>query len=195
MAERIAFDAKTYRYGICGAMETLLVHKGVAAEALPGLAARLATKDVELRGCARTCAILDNAIPATDADWAEEFLGPILAVRVVDDIDDAIEHISRWGSQHTDAIVSNNHHKIERFLREVDHDARAPPHRRPRWDLRPGSHRAPASGVRGSNGLAARSGAARALPPDTAPATATALESAARQHDRAWHSGARWIRC
>ncbi len=117
---RIAFDAKTYRYGICGAMETLLVHKGVAAEALPGLAARLATKDVELRGCARTCAILDNAIPATDADWAEEFLGPILAVRVVDDIDDAIEHISRWGSQHTDAIVSNNHHKIERFLREVD---------------------------------------------------------------------------
>lgn len=120
MAERIAFDAKTYRYGICGAMETLLVHKGVAAEALPGLAARLATKDVELRGCARTCAILDNAIPATDADWAEEFLGPILAVRVVDDIDDAIEHISRWGSQHTDAIVSNNHHKIERFLREVD---------------------------------------------------------------------------
>ncbi len=120
MAERVAFDAKTYRYGICGAMETLLLHKSIAADLLHTLGARFAEHGVALRGCARSCALVPGMVAATDADWAEEFLSAVLAVRVVDDINEAIEHIGQWGSQHTDAIVSNNHKKIEQFVREVD---------------------------------------------------------------------------
>ena len=120
MAARVALDAKTYRYGICGAMETLLVHKAVAAEFLPGVAQQLAAKGVELRGCARSRELVQSMGAATDEDWAEEYLAPVLAVRVVDDIDIAMEHIARFGSQHTDAIVSNSQRKIDRFVREVD---------------------------------------------------------------------------
>ncbi|MEM6986738.1 MAG: glutamate-5-semialdehyde dehydrogenase, partial [Pseudomonadota bacterium] len=120
MAARVALDAKTYRYGICGAMETLLVHKAVAAEFLPGVAQQLTAKGVELRGCARSRELVQSMVAATDADWAEEYLAPVLAVRVVDDIDIAMEHIARFGSQHTDAIVSNSQRKIDRFVREVD---------------------------------------------------------------------------
>jgi len=116
----VAVNAKTYRYGICGAMETLLVHADVAAVFLPQVAAALASHGVEVRGCAATCALLPQASPAAEEDWFTEYLGPILAVRVVDSLDTAIAHIEHYGSHHTDAIVSRDHVAIERFLREVD---------------------------------------------------------------------------
>ena len=116
----IAVNAKTYRYGICGAMETLLVHGDVAALFLPQVAAELLNRGVELRGCAATCALLPQARPATEEDWFTEYLAPVLAVRVVDSLDTAIAHIEHYGSHHTDAIVSRDHLAIERFLREVD---------------------------------------------------------------------------
>ncbi len=116
----VAVNAKTYRYGICGAMETLLVHADVAAVFLPQVAAALASHGVELRGCAATCALLPLAKAASEQDWFTEFLAPVLAVRVVDSLDTAIAHIEHYGSHHTDAIVSRDHVAIERFLREVD---------------------------------------------------------------------------
>ncbi|OZI59745.1 glutamate-5-semialdehyde dehydrogenase [Bordetella genomosp. 11] len=119
-AHAIAFNAKTYRYGVCGSMETLLVHAAVAAAILPRLADALIAHGVELRGCARTRDLVPAAKPATDADWAEEYLGPILAIRIVDSLDEAIDHIGRWGSGHTDAIVTENLGAARRFQREVD---------------------------------------------------------------------------
>lgn len=116
----IALNAKTYRYGICGAMETLLVDAGVAVSILPRIAAALAAHGVELRGCPRTRDIVPAATPATDEDWATEYLAPILAVRIVDSLDEAIEHIARWGSGHTDAIVTEDLSAAQRFQREVD---------------------------------------------------------------------------
>jgi glutamate-5-semialdehyde dehydrogenase len=116
----IAVNAKTYRLYVCGAMETLLVHAEVAAVFLPQVAAELSSRGIELRGCAATCAILPQAKSATEEDWFTEYLGPILAVRVVDSLDTAIAHIEHYGSHHTDAIVSRDHLAIERFLREVD---------------------------------------------------------------------------
>jgi glutamate-5-semialdehyde dehydrogenase len=116
----IAVNAKTYRYGICGAMETLLVHADVAAVFLPQVTVELTARGVELRGCATACALLPQAKPATEQDWFTEFLAPILAIRVVDSLDTAIAHIEHYGSHHTDAIVSRDHVAIERFLREVD---------------------------------------------------------------------------
>ena len=116
----IAVNAKTYRYGICGAMETLLVHEHVASVILPQVAAVLIPRGVALRGCAATCALLPQAKPATEEDWFTEYLGPVLAVRVVDSLDTAIAHIEHYGSHHTDSIVSRDHLAIERFLREVD---------------------------------------------------------------------------
>lgn len=118
-AHDIAFNAKTYRYGVCGAMETLLVHADVAQRLLPALGQALREHGVELRGCARA-QWLPEGKPADDADWATEYLGPILAVRVVDTIDEAMDHISRWGSGHTDAIVTENLSAAQRFQREVD---------------------------------------------------------------------------
>ncbi|CFO05175.1 gamma-glutamyl phosphate reductase [Bordetella pertussis] len=119
-AHDIAFNAKTYRYGVCGAMETLLVHADVAQRLLPALGQALREHGVELRGCARALQWLPEGKPADDADWATEYLGPILAVRVVDTIDEAMDHISRWGSGHTDAIVTENLSAAQRFQREVD---------------------------------------------------------------------------
>ncbi len=120
-AQDIAINAKTHRYGVCNAMETLLVHRDVAAECLPPLAAAYAEKGVELRGCAATQVILGDAVKAaTEDDWYEEYLAPILAIRVVDDIDAAIEHIETYGSHHTDTIVTENYTLARRFLREVD---------------------------------------------------------------------------
>jgi glutamate-5-semialdehyde dehydrogenase len=116
----IAVNAKTYRYGICGAMETLLVHAEIAGVFLPQVAGELSARGVELRGCPATCALLPHARPATEQDWFTEFLAPVLAVRVVDSLDTAIAHIEHYGSHHTDAIVSRDHVAIERFLREVD---------------------------------------------------------------------------
>ena len=119
-AHDVALNAKTYRYGICGAMETLLVHQDVAAAVLPGLGDALRSKGVELRGCERTRALLPGISAATEADWETEFLGPILAVRVVDDIDQAIAHIEKYSSEHTESIVTENLQAAQRFQREVD---------------------------------------------------------------------------
>ena len=119
-AERIAVNAKTQRFGTCNTMETLLVHEAVAEAILPRLAERYAEFDVELRGCPRTLEILPDAVPATDEDWDTEYLAPILSIRVVPDLDEAIAHIERHGSHHTDAIVTEDYTRARRFLREVD---------------------------------------------------------------------------
>ncbi|UZR29991.1 glutamate-5-semialdehyde dehydrogenase [Methylococcus mesophilus] len=119
-ARNIAINAKTQRYGVCNAMETLLVAAGVASAILPELAALYRDKGVELRGCPETCRIVPGCIPATEADWDTEYLAPILAVRVVAGLDEAIEHIHRHGSGHTDAIVTEDYGRARRFLREVD---------------------------------------------------------------------------
>lgn len=119
-AERVAFNAKTQRYGTCNTMETLLVDTAVAESMLPRLAGRFREAGVTLRGCDRTRALLPDAEAATEADWAEEYLAPILAVRVVDGLDEAIDHIERYGSHHTDAIVTESWTNGQRFLREVD---------------------------------------------------------------------------
>ncbi len=116
----VAFNAKTHRYGVCNAMETLLVSEQVAEQVLPELGGMYAEKGVELRGCATTCRILDYAIPATEADWDEEYLAPILAVRVVKDIGEAIEHLHAHSSGHTESIVTENLTRARRFLAEVD---------------------------------------------------------------------------
>jgi glutamate-5-semialdehyde dehydrogenase len=119
-AHAIALNAKTYRYGVCGAMETLLVHRDMASKVLPRLAQALVQKGVQLRGCERTRALIPEAALATDEDWATEYLGPILAIRIVDDIDQAMDHIARWSSQHTEAIVTEDLRAATRFQREVD---------------------------------------------------------------------------
>jgi len=119
-AHAIAFNAKTYRYSVCGAMETLLVHQAVAPRVLPGLAEALTTHGVTLHGCPHTCTLLPQAVPATDEDWASEYLGPHLAVRIVDSQDQAMDHIARWSSGHTEAIVTEHLAAAERFQREVD---------------------------------------------------------------------------
>ena len=119
-AIKVAFNAKTQRYGTCNTMETLLVAEGIAERVLPELARLYRDKGVELRGCERTRAILDGIKAAQDADWDEEYLAPILAVRVVNDMDAAMDHIEQHGSQHTDAIITENISRARRFLREVD---------------------------------------------------------------------------
>jgi glutamate-5-semialdehyde dehydrogenase len=116
----VAMNAKTQRYGTCNTMETLLVAEGVAAEILPRLGAALAEQGVELRGCPRTLNLLDGATAASDLDWDTEYLAPILAVRVVADMDAAIDHIETHGSHHTDSIVTEDYGRARRFLREVD---------------------------------------------------------------------------
>ena len=118
-ALRIADNAKTNRYGTCNTMETLLVHRDIAATVLPPLCKIYAQKSVELRGDAAARGIVPM-LEATEADWATEYLAPILAIRVVDNIDAAMEHIARYGSAHTDAIVTEDHAQAMRFLREVD---------------------------------------------------------------------------
>jgi glutamate-5-semialdehyde dehydrogenase len=118
-AQAIAFNAKTYRYGICGAMETLLVDQAIAAQFLPGMAQLFVDKGVELRGCERTCALIE-AVPATEEDWNTEYLDAILSIRVVDGLEQAIEHINHYGSHHTDAIVTEHQGRARRFLAEVD---------------------------------------------------------------------------
>jgi len=116
----IADNAKTQRYSPCNTMETLLVHADIAARVLPPLAAIYAGKGVELRGCDRGRALVAAMKPATEDDWYTEYLAPILAVRIVDSLDEAIAHIATYGSQHTDAIVTEDWSAAMRFLREVD---------------------------------------------------------------------------
>ena len=120
MAIRIADNAKTQRYSPCNTMETLLVHAAIASRVLPPLCEVYAAKKVELRGCERSRAIVPAMKTATEDDWYAEYLAPILAVRVVDSLDAAIAHIAKYGSQHTDAIVTQDHGNAMRFLREVD---------------------------------------------------------------------------
>ena len=119
-AVAIAVNAKTQRYGTCNTMETLLIDAPVAERLLAELAPIYSGHGVELRGCERTRQILPQAKPATAADWDTEFLAPILAVKVVDGLDAAMNHIAAHGSAHTDAIVTENYTKARRFLREVD---------------------------------------------------------------------------
>ncbi len=115
----VAVNAKTQRYGTCNTMETLLLDGEIADDILPLLAPAFAEKGVELRGCERTRAIID-ANEATEVDWEAEYLGPILAVRVVDGLDGAIAHINRYSSQHTDSIITENYTRARRFITEVD---------------------------------------------------------------------------
>lgn len=119
-AINIAFNAKTHRYGTCNTMETLLVHEKVAENILPELAARYAQEGVEIRGCEQTRKLIATAKVATEDDWSTEYLAPILAVKVVAGLDEAIAHINRYGSHHTDAIVTENYTRARRFLAEVD---------------------------------------------------------------------------
>jgi glutamate-5-semialdehyde dehydrogenase len=119
-AVAVALNAKTQRYGTCNTMETLLIAEPVAAHILPELGRLYAEKQVELRGCEKTCAMLPGGVPATEADWSEEYLAPILAIRVVEGLDQAIEHINRYGSGHTDSIITEDYSRARRFLREVD---------------------------------------------------------------------------
>jgi len=119
-AIRIADNAKTQRYGTCNTMETLLVHKDVATRVLPQLAKIFLDKGVELRGDDAARAIVARMKPATEEDWYTEYLAPILSVRIVDGLDHAIDHIGVYGSQHTDAIVTEDITRARRFLREVD---------------------------------------------------------------------------
>lgn len=120
MAIDIAVNSKTSKYAVCNSIETLLVAEAIADAVLPELAARFAQHCVELRGCARTREILPEAAEASESDWREEYLAPILAVRVVGGLDEAIAHINEFGSQHTDTIVSEDLSRARRFLREVD---------------------------------------------------------------------------
>lgn len=117
----IALNSKTHRYGVCNAMETLLVDEKIAEEFLPRIAELYAEKNVELRGCINVQKILGNAVkPASEEDWYEEYLGPILAVKIVTGIEEAIQHINKYGSHHTDAIITENFSLARQFLTRVD---------------------------------------------------------------------------
>lgn len=118
-AFNIALNAKTHRYGVCNAMETLLVHGAVVADILPRLGAAYAEKGVELRGCERTRAIIAAEV-ASDDDWATEYLAPVLSIRVVDDMAQAMDHIARYSSGHTEAIVTEDYTRARQFLAQVD---------------------------------------------------------------------------
>ncbi len=116
----IAVNAKTHRYGVCNAMETLLVAESIAVQVLPLLAASFLEKGVELRGCLKTCSIIPHCSRATEEDWHTEYLAAILAIKIVHDLDEAIAHINHYSSSHTEAIVTEDYTKARRFLREVD---------------------------------------------------------------------------
>ena len=118
-AEDIAFNAKTYRYGICGAMETLLVHSDVASSILPSLYQKFSSEGVEIRGCGKTKTFIDVA-EATEEDWSTEYLAPILSIRIVDKLEEAVDHIQQYGSSHTDSIVSEHQDAVDFFFKNVD---------------------------------------------------------------------------
>lgn len=119
-AVTVAVNAKTQRYGTCCTLESLLVAESVAASVLPKLAAIYREHNVEMRGCEKTAAILDDIVAATEQDWETEYLAPIISIKVVSGLDEAIEHINRYSSQHTESIITENYTKAQRFLREVD---------------------------------------------------------------------------
>jgi glutamate-5-semialdehyde dehydrogenase len=119
-AINIAVNAKTHRYGVCNAMETLLVQKDIASQVLPTLQEHYQSHGVELRGCEKTRALLKNINVASEEDWTTEYLAPILSIKIVDDVNAAIEHINTYGSHHTDAIITQDDARAQQFLREVD---------------------------------------------------------------------------
>ena len=119
-ALQILENAKTHRYGVCNAAESFLIHEDVAPTVLPLLQQTLASHSVEIRGCDRVCAMLPEAKVASESDWYEEYLGPIVAIKVVASVDEAIVHINTYGSHHTDAIVSTNYTTVRQFMRAVD---------------------------------------------------------------------------
>ncbi len=123
MAEEITINAKCQRMGVCNAAESLVVHAAVAAEFLPTIGKALAERGVELRGCARTCKLVPSATPATDEDYRTEYLGPQISCIVVDSLDQAIEHINRCGSQHTEAIVTADLNAAREFAQRIDSSA------------------------------------------------------------------------
>jgi glutamate-5-semialdehyde dehydrogenase len=120
MAQKIGLNAKIQRPGVCNAMETLLVHRAVAEDFLPRMCGALAEAGVEIRGCGETCRIFPDAKRAEESDWKAEYLDLILAIKVVDDLDAAIDHVATYSSQHTEAIVTRNYDRARRFVREVD---------------------------------------------------------------------------
>ena len=120
MAKEICFNAKVQRPGVCNAMETMLVHKDSAGDFLPSMAKRFADAGVEIRGCPKTCSILPGAKPAVEEDWPAEFLDLIIAVKVVDNMDQAVGHIAAYSSNHTEAIVTNDYGRARRFVRDID---------------------------------------------------------------------------
>lgn len=119
-AIKVAFNAKCRRYSPCGAMETLLVDQAIAEAVLPELVALYREKGVELRGCVKTMAVVDDCIAATEEDWSAEYLAPILSIKIVDDVSAAIAHINHYGSHHTDSIISEHQPHIQQFLTAVD---------------------------------------------------------------------------
>jgi glutamate-5-semialdehyde dehydrogenase len=123
MAERICFNAKVQRPSVCNAMETLLVHQAMAPTFLPSMIAKYLEAGVEIRGCAKTCALVEGVKPATEEDWSTEYLDLILAVRVVKDMDEAIDHIERYGSEHTETIVTTSYQKSREFIDRVNSSA------------------------------------------------------------------------
>ncbi|MCE9607162.1 MAG: glutamate-5-semialdehyde dehydrogenase [Planctomycetia bacterium] len=120
MAERIVVNSKCQRLGVCNALESLLVHSAVAAEFMPQIGRALEAQGIELRGCETTRKFLPQAKPATDADYGAEYLGPIISIKVVDSLDEAIRHINRYGSRHTDVIVTNDLAAAREFTARVD---------------------------------------------------------------------------
>jgi glutamate-5-semialdehyde dehydrogenase len=120
MATGIVRESKMRQMPVCNALETLLCHRDAAHTVLPAVLKELREEGVEIRGDATTCEIFGDAVPATEADWGEEYLAPILAVRVVDDMDAAIEHIRRYGSDHTEVIITNDYANSQAWLRRVN---------------------------------------------------------------------------
>ena len=123
MAVEIIDNGKTQRPGVCNAVEGVLVHRDISAEALPAIARRLFDKGVELRGCARSCSLVPGIVPASDEDWGTEFLDLILVVKIVDSMDEAMDYIEQYGSNHTETIITASYPRSQRFLREVDASA------------------------------------------------------------------------
>ncbi|MEC8694013.1 MAG: glutamate-5-semialdehyde dehydrogenase [Pseudomonadota bacterium] len=119
-ALQILENAKTHRYGVCNAAESFLIHEAVIETLLPALDAVLKPYEVEIRGCERVCAILPSASSASEEDWYQEYLGPVVAIKVVSSVDEAIKHINQYGSHHTDAIISANYGTVRYFMRAVD---------------------------------------------------------------------------
>jgi glutamate-5-semialdehyde dehydrogenase len=123
MAERICFNAKVQRPSVCNAMETLLVHEAIAADFVPAMIAKYQAAGVEIRGCEKTCAMAPGIKQASEFDWTEEYLDLILAVRIVKDMDEAIDHIERYGSEHTESIVTNDYQRSREFIERVNSSA------------------------------------------------------------------------